>query len=827
MKRESLVAASDIVRTRARLTKIRPRPSWNLPHSVADEFLECGRLFEEAHRRDVKRAALAYDGFVRGELIDTAPDIKRSYEKLLDDVKRNRLCIGSIDSDTLLAGKPKAPGPKSGGTLSEPLQAALDNAYNSFFAATDSSLVGSSPFPLRRSKSSLKKRMRQVTVGGSGLTAAAVAGTLNQEQFYELMDDIAPVFGLDTTSSGEMVDLWKAANAVDGNPANERASASAITICLLPQVPHIPLNLLSIVDLAQHYVDVEWTWMGLPEIRWKMGHWELHPDSGTHFHLEVARISPAYGIRPWRIAATPTRRLSARALVAPQANWEEHVGAGEITGGSSADLKPFLCCGAAEDYALRVCAVNRGGSSPYSNVVIARPARSRAEIELDLPGPLPQSVRDVLDMEDQFRDEEKQSGLSALEQFEQLREVLGRQVPELSQLFRLFSMTQSKKLDHIYSLTQPQFQGFCIAIGISPSLVDQEDRIERVLPPGLVQNILKRAMQENSVGEVSKAMERIGLLKRVVSSTITTAEICFTQFVSAIIRVAHAAYAGQVTGLGAQMDMLMTERVLPVHRHIALPSRFDRFLRSRAAVCVFIEHDAALKAIFRRFSTLNKSAWHERVHCETLDLGEWLQLLTAAGLFEDVMHRSIDDADWDLSEDFTSGMPRFSHLVATRIFVEVNLEDIQLDMVPRDAAHLHSSAAAIDEHGLYAEVVFEEFCLCVGSLMPFSPRVLRRSVRNKPTVTHAELLDEFIREDFIPRCQRITVIPTADEVKAQQTAYAFVQRQQSTEPREADDWLELAARGGPQRRAISELMLRHEFGFCLTKLAAQAQSPDK
>ena len=114
MKRESLVAASDIVRTRARLTKIRPRPSWNLPHSVADEFLECGRLFEEAHRRDVKRAALAYDGFVRGELIDTAPDIKRSYEKLLDDVKRNRLCIGSIDSDTLLAGKPKAPGPKSG-----------------------------------------------------------------------------------------------------------------------------------------------------------------------------------------------------------------------------------------------------------------------------------------------------------------------------------------------------------------------------------------------------------------------------------------------------------------------------------------------------------------------------------------------------------------------------------------------------------------------------------------------------------------------------------------------------------------------------------------
>ena len=115
------------------------------------------------------------------------------------------------------------------------------------------------------------------------------------------------------------------------------------------------------------------------------------------------------GIRPWRIAATPTRRLSARALVAPQANWEEHVGAGEITGAPPPTSSPFSAV-RAEDYALRVCAVNRGGSSPYSNVVIARPARSRAEIELDLPGPLPQSVRDVLDMEDQFRDEEKQSG---------------------------------------------------------------------------------------------------------------------------------------------------------------------------------------------------------------------------------------------------------------------------------------------------------------------------------------------------------------------------------------------------------------------------------
>ena len=207
--------------------------------------------------------------------------------------------------------------------------------------------------------------------------------------------------------------------------------------------------------------------------------------------------------------------------------------------------------------------------------------------------------------------------------------MLGRQVPELSQLFRLFSMTQSKKLDHIYSLTQPQFQGFCIAIGISPSLVDQEDRIERVLPPGLVQNILKRAMQENSVGEVSKAMERIGLLKRVVSSTITTAEICFTQFVSAIIRVAHAAYAG-----------CYGPRSPDGHAHdgeslACPPSHCAAFaIRSlpalRAAVCVFIEHDAAS----RRFSGASPPlirARHERVHCETLDLGEWLQLLTAAG----------------------------------------------------------------------------------------------------------------------------------------------------------------------------------------------------
>ena len=91
-----------------------------------------------------------------------------------------------------------------------------------------------------------------------------------------------------------------------------------------------------------------------------------------------------------------------------------------------------------------------------------------------------------------------------------------------------------------------------------------------------------------------------------------------------------------------------------------------------------------------------------RVHCDTLDLGEWLQLLTAAGLFTDAMKRAVDGSETDLDEDFVTGMPRISHAAATRIFVEVNLDDVQLDMVPKDIVHLHREQNATDEHGLHA-----------------------------------------------------------------------------------------------------------------------------
>ena len=66
-------------------------------------------------------------------------------------------------------------------------------------------------------------------------------------------------------------------------------------------------------------------------------------------------------------------------------------------------------------------AKSRGGAAPPSNIVIARPSRSRELISLDLPGPLPPSVREILDVEDLFRKEEKAAGMAAVEQVDLLR----------------------------------------------------------------------------------------------------------------------------------------------------------------------------------------------------------------------------------------------------------------------------------------------------------------------------------------------------------------------------------------------------------------------
>ena len=653
-------------------------------------------------------------------------------------------------------------------------------------------------------------------VGGGGLSSVAAAGDIDEEQFRALVGHIGARMGVDMAFSSQVDELWKAADAPAGHIG--RVNCAAIAAALASYATKLPLSLLTIQEVTQHRIDVEWTWNGLPGMRWKRSHWEAHPESGVHFHLEIAKISPAYGIRAWHPAAIPTRKLVSQALVAPQATWEEHV---EVKG-THGELEPFLCSGAPEDYALRVRAVNRGGSAPPSNVVIARPSRTREAIELDLPGPLPQSVRDILDIEDQLKSEEKLSGMSAVEQFERLREVLGRQLPELSQLFRLFAMTRNAKLHKIYSLSHAQFRGFCIAIGISPQTVGHNvadvifTRARRMLN-FKVGNHAKAEGAKSRMSTLTRAMNEAGGL------TGKDDELGFTQFVAGMIRVAHAAYAGVANGLGAQLDMMMDENVLPVHKAIAHPARLDRFLRSRAATCVFIEHATELRALFKTFSVLDKSSSHARVHSETMNIGEWLQVLTSGGYFKEAMETSRDNICSDLDAKYKGGRPKLSHMVAVRIFIEVNLEDVQLDMVPLDAVHMHKTFYMQEELDLYSEVVYDEFCLCVGSLMPYCEKVLRRSAK-EPGVTHAQLLDDFLIHDFLPRFHGADKAPTSAQAASQRAAASLVSRADATSSlNTVEDWLEAAARGGPQRFAISQLMAEHQFGLCLTTLAAQIQ----
>lgn len=154
------------------------------------------------------------------------------------------------------------------------------------------------------------------------------------------------------------------------------------------------------------------------------------------------------------------------------------------------------------------------------------------------------------------------------------------------------------------------------------------------------------------------------------------------------------------------------------------------------------------------------------IHTQSMNVLEWLALLSTGGWFRNgssrggsaaggsgaggLSRRASAESDSGGYKPFGS-TPALTHLQAIRIFVEVNLEDIQLDLV---------KGIGSDED-LYSEVIYVEFLLCTGHLFAFSEGVAQ-SVRRQeaeaerhggsiPKEHLAEMLDAFLVDDFLPR----------------------------------------------------------------------------
>jgi hypothetical protein len=643
-------------------------------------------------------------------------------------------------------------------------------------------------------------------------------------QFENMMLLVGEQLGVDVTSSDEIFNLFELASGGGGTATFEdcrRVLAAHAAQALL-------LIELHATEITQHFISVAWTWNGDPPLRKKKGRWEAA--EGLLFYVEVARLNPAYGVSQWTLAVPPSKQLSARILIAPQLSWEEHI----VNNTDDGSTLVVNCSGGAEDYALRVRAVNRGGTSPPSNVFIARPSRSRFPMTLDLPGPLPPAVREILDLEDQFKHGQKSFGVSAVEQFDELREALAFHLPELSQIFRLFALIRSSNShESLYSLSHAQFRGVIIAAGLSPSPVAFSatdiiyTRVLRMLNVK-VGSVEKAAAAERRVQVLQRAAEETG------AAVMNDAVIGFTQFVAAMVRVSHALFRGHERGLAKQFERMMNEAILPLHARVTAPNRYDWFLRSRPGVCVFHEHQSALRAVFERFADLDASTKQAVIHSDTMNIHEWLALLEHGGFLDDtIVEAGPEQASTSL--DFAlPDMIRLTRPAATRIFVEVNLEDIQLDMVPVDMMHQFKTLSTEEKKDMFSEVVFDEFCLAVGSLMPFCRNLMDEAFED-PQCTAAELLDLFISEEFLPRFRNVKLHSPApgsadgSMPKRGGTAVGEGGPQGGADESlvwEQDEWVEAACRGGGLRHLAEDIMDGRKYGLSLNKMSTAACKPD-
>ena len=175
---------------------------------------------------------------------------------------------------------------------------------------------------------------------------------------------------------------------------------------------------------------------------------------------------------------------------------------------------------------------------------------------------------------------------------------------------------------------------------------------------------------------------------------------------------------------------------------------------------------------------------------------------------------------------------------ALRIFAEINLDDVSLDIVETDLVHLDRIDTNFQEEDLFAEMVYAEFCQAIGFLMLFSPQVMHAAA-SEPERPVAELLDMFLRVDFLPRYswtrnrgftpQRAGTKPLASSEsfaalinEADAPSVTSDVTDVGKPPTTDYEWVEAAWRGGRERYAMRQLMHKRASGKHLVKLSAEA-----
>jgi hypothetical protein len=135
---------------------------------------------------------------------------------------------------------------------------------------------------------------------------------------------------------------------------------------------------------------------------------------------------------------------------------------------------------------------------------------------------------------------------------------------------------------------------------------------------------------------------------------------------------------------------------------------------------------------------------------------------------------------------------------------------------------------------MFSEVVFDEFCLAVGSLMPFCRNLMVEAFED-PQCTAAELLDLFISEEFLPRFRNVKLHSPApgsadgSMPKRGGTAVGEGGPQGGADESlvwEQDEWVEAACRGGGLRHLAEDIMDGRKYGLSLNKMSTAACKPD-
>ena len=801
-----LAETTRIVQLRARATKISVPERRVASEQVTNELAACAAVFKDHHRRSVNEASRLFDHFMRGKLDDNQPSACHLFQRQLADVRRNRLNLASVEAQLSNKDADIAPGRR----VSAECDTALSLQHQEWM---EEAFLLAASTKREMDQNALRKKRQQKLLGEKEQEATGKDAMLSQTQFAELCKQLAPLLHLpkEVLDLAEVQRLFNVAASGGGSAKNDKASLAACTRTFVPVIEALPLIELRIAEATQHFVDLRWTWNGLPELNKDKDRWEAKVESSLIFVLEVSQLNPAYGVKQWTQVGAPTRQLEARALLGGKLSWEEHLvsrdAACKVSGGP-------------EQYRYRVIAKTRGGVAPPSNIVMHRPKHTRATIGLEFPGPLPPFVRGILDIEDRLRKEETDTGIACVEQYEILINMLGRHIFELSQLFRLFAVAGSAQPRSLFSLSSEQFKGFVSAIGLAPQVVTFR----------ALDAIFVRSQRITSSKFDSAAKQR-----QEGSGEESACELGFTQYISAILRVAHAAYSGRISGMQAHVDAILERDIMPLHHKITKPELFERFLRSRPAVCVFDEHKLALAGIFDEWCSPEASSRHAYMHTPTMNVSEWLQLITKGGYLSGPAPDSASTGD---GSDAAWRPAQLTRVRALRIFAEINLDDVSLDIVETDLVHQVRIDPSFQEEDLFAEIVYAEFCQAVGFLMLFSPQVMGIAA-SEPERPVADLLDMFLRVDFLPRYSgprssgfspKRAVMKSAASSDALASPAADCDTSKiasdvtgASKPPATDyEWVEAAWRGGRERYAMRQLMHKRASGKHLVKLAREA-----